>query len=572
MKIKKILSLIASLTFLSGPVLLLSACDSEVDNDNLPSGKLPNELNNRVLFDFLGIDYTWNVGDQFKQTYSDAGLDLIINDVQGTIARQKFYEFFHDTLNYSADTVNLDGSITMGQANLAFEKIKDDLGLSLLTRAYFNGFTDVPLDKVSTENNNDLLFQTKTWHQSGTSIFNYNNINFYNQTNPKTGIPNNPDEIFSNRNLYHDYGIIGNKKFDQQIATIAKHADQNYSDEISKLLPSNARTWKSDADINKIKPNAGTDIDSYQRNLKRFQWLLRFRYQQYYQYQILPALNKTLFTMSWILNNLFTISNENGVPIIDTLSNNTYIGQLQDINEFKTSNYRTTWDFSTSSDNAFFIDKNWNNVIDETLVPKWKSIIKDGRLNINFFNQLHSVVKTSANFYNIDPNFGINGFNNTINSAATEQVNAAEKADWLTFAGGLHYYKSDSNHGNFTYTAPMYFLNIIQKLDFSYLMMDNNPQGWIPVDDHLIKDWNNSKNKSINTELSNYLKDSKNQEQKWNIFWQMLYSIADSSATGVNSDKIKANFDNAAKNMFPFYIPKNNIYEKRFWEKVKSWY
>ncbi|KNE86618.1 hypothetical protein PSTG_20019 [Puccinia striiformis f. sp. tritici PST-78] len=106
----------------------------------------------------------------------------------------------------------------MGEANKAFIKLKDDLGLSLLTQKYLSGInTANSLDKVSAADNNELLFQ-----------------------NQNTGKVNDPDQIFTPDSLYKDYGDK-DAAFDEQLAAIAKHPDDNYSNEIGKLLPNDAK-------------------------------------------------------------------------------------------------------------------------------------------------------------------------------------------------------------------------------------------------------------------------------------------------------------------------------------------
>lgn len=580
-KLKRILPLLTSVTLLSGPVLLVVACDNERDMNNLPSGKSSDEYKNRVLFNFLGVNFNETVAEQFKNTYSEA-IDFILKDVEGIIAQQKFYEFFHNKLHYSADTLKPDGTVDkIGEANAAFTKLKDDLGLSLLMQKYLSGInTANSLDKISAADNNELLFQNQSWHQDGTSKFNYQDVDFYGkETDPITGKVNDPDQIFTPDNLYKDHSTDpgGDAAFDAQLANIAKHPDDNYSSDIGKLLSNDAKKWNSSAGINKTQKGlADSNIPEYSKYLKRFQWWLRFRYQQYYQYEILPALNQTLFTMSYILDNIVDIKDNAGNPTISTQTNNAYISQLQDTN-FQTgggkkSNYNTTWNFTTNLQNAQAIDKEWNK--NPSVPPAWASIVKDNgsgvqTLNPDFFRQLTS--GSASTISEIDPNFGINGFV----SAAT---NVQQSASWIT-KDGLHY-TTNNNIATFTYSAPIYFLNLLQNLNFNFLKNDSTSQAIIPENSNLIHAWINSGNSSIGTRFSNYIngntpgsanKSTITQETKWNIFWQMLYSISASDSANKNSPAAD-NFKIAAQNLFLTYIPKNNIYEEGFWSKVKEFY
>lgn len=566
-KIKKMLPLLTSITLLSGPVLLLTACDNERDMSNLPNGKIPDSYKNRVLFDFLGVNFNKNVATQFKNTYAE-GLDFILNYVEGLIAQQKFYEFFHNKLHYSADTKD-----EIGEANAAFIKLKDDLGLSLLTQKYLSGINSAnSLDKISAADNNELLFQNQSWHQDGTSRFNYQNVEFYKSKDQVTGKVNDPDQLFTPDNLYKDHSNDpgGDDAFEAQLAAIAKHPDENYSTEISYLLPNNSKKWNSSAGINNTQKSlvGSGNIANYGKYLKRFQWWLRFRYQQYYQYEILPELNKTLFTMSYILDNIIDIKdNADSIPEIATSTNNLYISQLQDTTLWQKSNYNTTWNFTTDLANAQSIDKRWNN---DNQPPVWASVVKKVenqlQLNFDFFTQFTS--GNAATISEIDPNFGINGF---LNTASNTQLSAG----WVT-NGGLHY-TTDNNIATFTYSIPIYFLDLLQNLDFSVILNDKNPKGWVPEISNLIYNWNSSNNPSHITDFSRYIKGDNSsssnitQQTKWNIFWQMLYSISASDSTNNNSSATE-NFKLAAQNLFPTYIPKNNIYEAGFWGKVKEYY
>lgn len=583
-KLKKILPLLTSLTLLSGPVLLVVACDNERDMNNLPNGKIPDQYKNRVLFSFLGVNFNKTIDAQFKDTYSQ-GLDFILQDVEGTIAQQKFYEFFHNKLHYSADTTDADGKVTkIGEANAAFIKLKDDLGLNLLTQKYLSGInTANSLDKISAADNNELLFQNQSWHQDGTSKFSYQNVDFYKETDEGTGRINNPDQIFTPDSLYKDYGsAAADAAFDAQLANIAKHPDENYSTDLAKLLPNNAKKWNSSAGINNTQKGvdnenvANEKIPRYSKYLKRFQWWLRFRYQQYYQYEILPKLNQTLFTMSYILDNILDIKDDgSGKPIISTPINNAYISQLQGTNFHsdvsQLSNYNITWDFTTNLANAQDIDKKWNDTPSQP--PSWQLIVKDNgsgvqTLNSDFFMQL--TTGNAATITEIDPNFGVNGF------LSTKTDNKQQTGGWVP-NGGLHY-TTNNNIATFTYSTPIYFLNLIQNLDFSFLK--DKSEGWIPEISNLIHDWNNSGNASIGKAFSQYIRAGKTddgkeqsditQERKWNIFWQMLYSI--SANTDDKDSPAATNFKIAAQNLFPTYIPKNNIYEEGFWSKVKEYY
>ncbi|WP_308149896.1 hypothetical protein [Spiroplasma sp. AdecLV25b] len=574
---KKIIPLIASVTLLAGPVLLVTACDNERDMSNLPNGKIPDDYKNRILFDFLGVNFTKTVGEQFKDAYA-SGLDLILNDVEGIIAQQKFYDFFHNTLSptvYTEDTLDSDGNVIQeGTANQAFDNIKDDLGLSLLTQAYLQGIKScTSLDETTNFTNNLVLFQTDSWHRGGTGSLDYSKDKdgFYAKDNADTGLKNDPNDVFANTNLYKDFGTVTkNEAFMKQLADIAKHPDDNTT---NVLLPlqQNTQNYIGDAGVNPdTLPKAlDTSVTDYQRNLKRFQWSLRFRYEQYYKYMILPKLNEKLFTMSYLLSNLF-IPNQKGPnkePIIETTTNNAYIGQLQNINDYKSSNYRSIWNFQTNKTNAIDIETNWN-------TSNWQNITNNGgrELNSSFFNKLKNGTSDSIN--QIDNLFGANGYTATAAGQAAKPVADATTAGWVTIKDGTHYELTNDTIANFTYTTPIYFLNVLQNLDFSCILNDKNKKTWIPKTTGLIQDWNNSSNPSKDTDFSKYIRGAAassdiTQDQKFGIFWQMLYFLADSDA---NKDNAANNFKLAAQSLFPTYIPKDNIYEKGFWDKIKQYY
>lgn len=576
---KRIIPLIASITLIAGPVLLLTACDNELDMSNLPNGKIPDDYKNRILFDFLGVNFTKTVGEQFKDAYA-SGLDLILNDVEGIIAQQKFYDFFHNTLSsgvYTADTLDPDGKvIAEGTANQAFDKIKDDLGLNLLTQAYLQGIkSGTSLDETTNFTNNLALFQTDAWHRGGTGSLDYSKDTFYQEKNNITNLDNNPNEVFTNGNLYKDYGP-NNEAFMKQLADIAKHPDDNTTDVLLKLQQ-NTQNYIGDAGVNPdtlpkaLDTSKPDGVTTYQTNLKRFQWSLRFRYEQYYKYMILPKLNEKLFTMSYILSNLFIPNQKksDNTPIIETTTNNAYIGQLQNINDYNSSNYRLIWNFQTNKNEAIDIESKW-----KTPGNPWENIANDNgtlTLNKDFFSRLNNGTSDCIN--QIDNIFGANGYTTTAAGQAVKPVADSTTANWVTINGGAHYELTNDTIANFTYTAPIYFLNVLQNLDFSCILNDKNKQTWIPKTTGLIQDWNNSSNPSKNTAFSKYILGGANstitQDQKFGIFWQMLYFLADSDT---NKDNAANNFKLAAQNLFPTYIPKTNIYEKGFWDKVKQYY
>jgi len=574
-KPKRILQLLASMTILSGPVLLLTACDNERDMSNLPTGGIPDHDKKKVILTFSGVNYTKTISDQFKNTYN-SGLDLIINDVEGIMAKQKFYEFFNGKLGYSADKVDDNGNVTIGDANKAFEKIKDDLGLNILAQAYFDGLNKKQtLDDTDTV---DLPFQNSAWHTSGSWKYDYAHTDFYKDNNY------NPDTIFNKDTLYN----LTDKDIDSKIATIAKHADDFYSKDIETLLQ-NHETWSNDTETNMLPPILAAtgpgktytkdDITDYQQKLKRFEWWLRFRYQQYYQYKILPTLNQTLFTMSWILDKILNVTKgqvEDEPPKIEAQMNNQFIGQLQPFDfdrDDATSMYRLVWEYKTDSANGTKIDKDW-----DTSKVNWKSIISEDGLNLNpnFYNQLATPTNLGLN-KTVDTSFGANGF--TPNSTYSAEANKATSEGWLVGKGGYHYFVINKKYDNFVYVAPMYFLDIIQNLDFNYLR-GSSPE-LVPTSTlNMFHDWNNSKHAS--SKLSRYLRNTitgkvwvgATQDQKWNTFWQMLYFLSANVATNSNQKSASAdeNFKNAAKELFPIYIPKSQIYEELFWQKVKDYY
>ena len=270
--------------------------------------------------------------------------------------------------------------------------------------------------------------------------------------------------------------------------------------------------------------------------------------------------------MSYILDNILDIKDEQGKPIISTQISNFYIGQLQDTNNWSKSNYNLSWNFTTNLKNAQEIDKKWNST-----PPEWSQIIDNNNpnkkaLNAKFFTQL--TTGNPPTISEIDPIFGINGFLST-------DTNTQETGNWITI-DGLHY-KTNNNIATFTYSTPIYFLNLLQNLDFSFLMNndESKKKDWTPINSNLIQKWRNSGNHSIGTSFSDFIKGGTDstigQAKKWDIFWQMLYSISASNAASKDSPAA-GNFKLAAQNLFPTYIPKDNIYEEGFWNKVKEFY
>lgn len=558
-KNKRLLSLLTSLTLISSPVLLVVACNHEI---NRYPAALPNDQQNRILFDFIGVSFNVDAKSQFSSSFKQ-GMEFIKKQVEGIMAQQEFFNFFVQKLNYDENT-----------ANNTFEKIKDNLGLNLLAADYFN-----------TINNNQnfdskvyaskLIFQTENWHLHGTTKFNYNNNKFY--SDPL----NNPDTIFTSSYLYSD---LYNEKRDDKIQEVAKYADKHYNEIISELTEGKS-VWASPDTPIQLPPSLGEGenaIQDYQKKLERFKWWLRFRYQQYYNSTILPQLNETLFTMANILDSILKISPAktiNDKPKIQ-IENSKYAIQLQDWgpNSAWSSKYRFIWDYTTSVKNAIEIDRQWNQEPLPDLINKEAT-----GLNPAFLNKLASSDRTLKN--TVDPILGINAF---INDSSAKSYDKSVKSNnisgWANNSDGFHYWGKDTK-GSFAYSAPIYWIDVVQNLNFNFYNKANDPIV-VGNDDYkgLISTWNNAENSPIsNSNFSKYIRGvnmpSINdrgyiyyQEMKWNIFWQMIYFLASQADTNSNKDIAKNNFTTAAKALFPKYIKKEKIYNEDFWNAVSSYY
>lgn len=549
-KNKRFLPLLASVTLLSGPVLLVVACNHEITR--YPAS-LPNDEQNRILFDFVGVNYNVKAKSQFSASFKQ-GMDFIKKEVEGIMAKQEFYNFFVQKLNYSEEN-----------AKLAFSQIQDTLGLNILAADYFNTINSGQSfdNKVYA---NKLIFQTENWHQNGTTKFNYNNVAFYQE--------NNPDEIFTPTKLYSD---LNNTKFDEQIKEVAKHADDNYNDDIGKLTQSK-EVWDSPTTPEQLPPSLGDgSIQDYQKKLERFKWWLRFRYQQYYYSTILPQLNETLFTMSSILDSILRITNNNGTPKVE-IDNSKYAIQLQDWgpNSAWSSKYRYVWDYTVSQNAADKINREWN-------TAPLPDLIKDGALNPDFLNKLASGDRTLK--YTVDPTMGINAFVSDPSSKQyKDAVTSNNISNWANNSDGTHYWGQNLK-GSFAYSAPIYWIDVIQNLNFNFYNDPTKPIVVNTSEDYkgLISSWKNAENSpTSNSAFSKYMRgdgisttDSNytySQEMKWNTLWQMLYFLSSQADTNPNKDVAKDNFTTAAKALYPKYIRKENIYNDDFWSAVNSYY
>lgn len=557
MKQKKILPLISAIALFSGPALLVAACTSEITRYE---AALSNDLQDRILFDFIGVNYSVNAKSQFSSAFKQ-GMNFIKKEVEGIMAQQQFYNFFRENLNYTED-----------EANTAFESIKDTLGLNLLAADYFN--------TINTSENfdtkvykNKLIFQTDNWHQIGTTKFNYEKIDFYQE--------NNPNEIFSSSFLYSD---LDNPEKDKQIKLLAKHADgEVYNEEIGLLTEGNP-IW-STGTPNQLPPNLeDNDVAKYQKSLERFKWWLRFRYQQYYYSQILPQLNETLFTMSHMLSSILRITNTSNTPKIQ-IDNSTYATQLQDWGSDSTwsSKFRLVWEYTTSVDNAQVLESTWTEA-----TPSLPELITNDTINPAFLTTLAASDQTIKN--TVDPVLGLNAYvsdtsSKDYNSAVTDKENNVSGWRINKANNGSHYWSKDGN-GSFVYSAPVYWIDVVQNLDFNYYRSLNTSLV-IDKDDNyknLKNYWNNSHNwATSNSNFSKYMRGpevtSKSdpnynyyQNMKWNTFWQMMYFIASQADSNPNKSVATENFTTAAKALYPNFIRKENIYNIDFWNAVKEYY
>lgn len=572
---KKVIPLFASLALLAGPVLTVTACDHDISR--YPAS-LPNNEQNRILFDFVGVNFNVDAKSQFSAAYSQ-GMDLIKQNIEGIMAEQEFYNFFKQL------------GIKDTQFSEIYNNIKDNLGLNLLANDYFSALNSQQ-NFDDTVYKNHLIFQTDSWHQAGTTEFNYENVPFYIRKNAKTGVSNNPNSIFKvdptgTSGIYKD---LDNQDYTNQIIEVAKHPDTNYNKDITALTKDN-KTWDSTSGENLTPPAmVGNDVSTYQKQLYRFKWLLRFRYQQYYVSTILPELNATMFTMANILNSMFKIKNNDGKTDIQ-ININKYANQLQSWSGTFASNFRYVWEYTTSLNNALDINQNWDN---GTALPELMSK-KNGKieLNSNFLSQLATTDQTVVN--TVDPGFGIQGYvNDSSSKPYATQATGNNSAQWLINpAGNIHYWSSN-NQGTFAYSLPIYFIDDIYNLDFNYIdtlspnstssaqLIDTNND---PIMSNYLSQWTSSANSSSSSSnFSQYLSMKNNapsygtpeyqqiQTLKWKIFWQMLFSISDQSGSAVNKTTASDNFTTAAKTLYPKYIKKENIYDQDFWNAVNTYY
>ncbi|MGL5268489.1 MAG: hypothetical protein ACRC8P_01820 [Spiroplasma sp.] len=552
-KNKRFIALLTSMTLVSGPVLLVTACNHEITR--YPAD-LSNDIQNRILFDFVGVNYNVNAKSQFSASFKQ-GMGFIKKEIEGIMAKEEFINFFIKKLNYSEK-----------KALVTFDKIKDTLGLNILADDYFNTINSGQSfdSKVYASK---LIFQTENWHLLGTTRFNYNNSKFYGEE------INNPDKIFTPSYLYSD--LDDNEK-DNKIQEVAKYADEHYNDEIGELTKGNP-TWESPNTPEQLPPTLGKSqnaIQEYQKKLERFKWWLRFRYQQYYYANILPQLNETLFTMSHILDSILRITNVNG-QIKVQIDNGTYAQQLQkwEINHEWESNYRFVWDYTISQAAAGEINRNWN----KNPLP---DLMNENGTNLNpdFLNQLAASDKSLKN--TVDPILGINAFVNEPSNKKYSKSISKTSSGWADNDDGTHYW-GENKQGTFAYSAPIYWIDVILNLNLNYY---NNSNNSIVVDANedykgLISSWNNTENSPIsNSNFSKYIRGNQtdtannnyHQEIKWNLLWQLLYSIASQADTNPNKETAKNNFTATAKVLFPKYIKKEKIYNIDFWNAVSSYY
>ncbi len=556
-KNKKLLPLIGSLTLLAAPIVLVSACSSEVNRYN---AALPKDIQDRLLFDFIGVNYNVDAKSHFNNIYKQ-GMEFLKKEVEGIMAQQEFLNFFQDKLGYSEDV-----------AKTTFEAIKDNLGLNILATEYFNTINSG--QNFDNKDTTKLIFQTDNWHQFGTTRFNYSNVAYYSEHNPNT--------IFSNSNLYTD---LDDTTKDAEIKAVAKHADENFNLELSSLTANNLK-WNSPTTPAAPVPVLGSDnnIQNYQKRLERFKWWLRFRYQQYYYSVILPELNQTLFTMANILDSILKIDAAKKTIAID---NGVFATQLQSWapNAKWTSNYRLVWDYTTNEKTAININANWDATTNPTKLPELMS--DNQTLNTNFLNELAGTDKTLKN--SADAIFGINGFvSDTSSKLYNTQVKDATVSGWARNLDGSHYW-GQNNNGTFAYTAPIYWIDVVQNLNFNFYQNQSQTSQWLVSDpNQLITKWNNNPDNSTisSTNFSQYIRadylngDStptqdqyiSNQEMKWNIFWQMIYWLSAQVDSNPNKTQAADNFTTAAKILFPKFIKKTNIYNIDFWNAVSSYY
>lgn len=562
MKNKKIVPLMSAIALFSGPAILVAACTTEITRYD---AALPDDLENRILFDFIGVNYSVTAKTQFSSAFK-AGMSFIKQEVEGIMAQQEFLNFFVKKLHYTEE-----------EANATFTKIKDNLGLNILAQEYLESLNsgDSFDAKVYAKK---LIFQTDSWHQTGTTKFNYDAVAFYQGEN-------NPNTLFSSNSIYSE---LDNTEKDNRIKEVAKHADTHYGEDISALTAGNP-TWETPTTADQEPPAWDAEKDTsatYDKKIERFKWWLRFRYQQYYYSQILPQLNQTLFTMAEILNSILTInSNSSGQPEI-VIDNGTYAKQLQNWEPSSSwkSKYRLFWNFTTNLKTAQNINTNWN-------TNPLPNLIDSNELKINpdFLIRMNGTDRKIKN--TLEPVLGINGFVNNPNGKEFSDENEIQTVDgWYRNKTDGSMYWNITNRGTFAYIAPVYWIDVIQNLDFNYYR--ENDQSLVikksnTKNEQLIRYWTTNPENDVasKSRFSQFMrgpevpnKPNTNPEYqyfqnlKWNTFWQMLYFISSEADSNRNKENVKQNFLKAAKNLFPKFIRKENIYSIDFWNAVKEYY
>lgn len=561
LQVKKVMPLLASIALLSGPILLVTACDSSINRYNTA---LPSDQQKDIILDFVGVNFNITAQSQFSAAITNPDvMKAVQKQIEGIMAHQEFFNFFTKKLGYSDD-----------KANATFQSIKDNLGLNLLANSYFAALnSDTDFDG-SVYKNNNLIFQTDNWYLNGTNKFDYSASDFYKQ--------HDPNKIFGSDLYTADLNEIikvatyadDSENYNKLMATSGFNSDQTYTGQTTQpVSPPSYDTSQS--------------IDSYQDKLQRFKWLLRFRYSQYYVSQIEPQLNQDLFTMANILDTVLKTTRTDSKTNI-LIQPGTYPDQLQSwTGNNWSSNYRYTWDYTTSPESAQTDQSTWSNAVNPPAdAPNPNIIDANGNLNPNFLKKFTGGDQHLKNA--VDPIFGGNGYmlktdSRDYNTQATSPNTTT--AQWLknTNSDPTSNYWVKNNKASFAYTAPIYFIDDILNLNFNW-GNDQNPNQAITIDQtqsdnqKIISQWTSGQQAS-QSPFSKFLRNDGPitanyafmQNLKWNLFWQMLYSIATQNSDFPNTNG-KTNYTAAGKSLYPKYIKKENVYSNEFWNQISANY
>ncbi len=494
-------------------------------NKNWEHARLGNlEFEDKIIYQLVNTETSFTSSDLLQETYKN-NVNKFINYLKLAIAKKEFSIFLEKVKG-------------IYQKSLQEQKWQELIDL-LTEWEIFNLFTKKSNIKTSPNDNeisyhNALLFeeelwqkglniyQADDWFQLGTNKIKYDkdcDLNRYliNKNIQKEDISNSLDK-FKHQNLKQCSTILEDRYNKRDLENNGNH--QIYNPFFSS-------------------PNLVSSPEEYYKTDKNWSSLLHIRYQDYINEEIILNIANKIFNITYLIENLF-LKNKNKISLNE---NSVAANQLQDWSNSEKwdTKFRLVWEYKRDSRNP-------------SLKPEIPLIGNDinwtaEKLFLDKLNYLYD------DFESRDPIFRLNGF---VNSPKGKKYGKAAQGTkmakwlWRDEVPGKEYYERGIYH-LYAFALPIYLIDVVKNLSFNNTAVSINKEKWLY--------WT-VENKDISSDPAKKFVRNLSDDNKEKIIFQMLFDISEN----------KDNSTQAAKYLFPKYLPAKEINNSTLWKKISDYY